>query len=640
MLRGIVRLAYKLVVSIAIIATTFTLSQSLLAQAIAKESVNKQAASDLYQLSSISKNQELIKESTEPAPTPLGPPNIVLILADDLGFTDIAPYGSEIHTPSLSALAAQGLRFTNYHTAASCAPSRAMLLTGVDSHRNGVPNIPEAIPPEQNRYDNYQGVLAHNVVTVATLLQDSGYHTYMAGKWHLGKTPEQLPSQRGFERTVAMADTGADNWEQKPYLPIYEKANWFADGKEYQLPDDFYSSRFLVDKTIEFIDSNKKDGNPFFAYIPFQAVHIPVQAPQKYIDKYMGTYDNGWEILRQQRFDKAVELGIVPKDIAMELMSSTEDWDSLNPEQQRYQSKRMVVYAGMIEAMDHHIGRLIEYLKNTGQYDNTVFIFTSDNGSEASGSVDPTTTTSRLARNLMGYTNDYDTLGLKGSFNSIGASFASASASPLAYYKFYSGEGGMRVPLIIAGASIPKREQQSNAFAYVTDIAPTILELSGVSAPPKRYGGRLVEPIIGRSLVSLSKGATDAVYNSHDAIGYELAGNAALFQGDYKIVINRGPVGDNQWKLYNIVKDPGETKDLAATMPEHFQNMLAQYQRYSEDNGVLPVSDSYDQLKQVAINGLRDRFGSQILLFLLTLIVLLPFYLVYRVKERSKNEMA
>ena len=180
-------------------------------------------------------------------------PNIVLILADDVGYTDIGPYGSEINTPTLSALAQRGIRFSNYHTAASCAPSRAMLLTGVDSHRNGVPNIPEALPPEQREHPHYKGELTDNVVTVATLLRRMGYHTYLTGKWHLGKSPGTLPSQRGFERTVAMMDTGADNWEQKPYLPIYEKANWFADGEPLQLPDDFYSSRFLIDKAIEFI---------------------------------------------------------------------------------------------------------------------------------------------------------------------------------------------------------------------------------------------------------------------------------------------------------------------------------------------------------------------------------------------------
>lgn len=250
----------------------------------------------------------------DPNPAAIERPNIVLVLADDLGFTDLASYGSEISTPNIDALAQQGVSFTNYHTAANCAPARAMLLTGVDAHLAGVPNIPEMLAPQQQRHAHYQGVLGSNVVTVGTLLEGAGYHTYMAGKWHLGAGPGKLPSQRGFERTVALADSGADNWEQRPYIPLYDKANWYADGEEYQLPEDFYSSRFLVDKTIEFIDSNIEDGQPFFAYLPFQAVHIPVQAPQEFIDRYMGVYDGGWNELREQRRARAMELGIIPAD--------------------------------------------------------------------------------------------------------------------------------------------------------------------------------------------------------------------------------------------------------------------------------------------------------------------------------------
>ena len=228
-------------------------------------------------------------------------PNIVLILADDLGFSDIAPYGSEIQTPNISRLADEGVMFTNYHTAATCAPTRGMLMTGVDSHRNGVPNMPEALPASQREHDNYKGILGKNVVTIATLMKDAGYHTYMAGKWHLGREPDQLPSQRGFERTVTMTDTGADNWEKKTYLPLYTEPHWFADGQEIDLPDDFYSSKFFVDHMMKFIGSNQGDGKPFFSYIAFQAVHIPVQAPQSFTDKYMGAYDEGWHQLRKKK---------------------------------------------------------------------------------------------------------------------------------------------------------------------------------------------------------------------------------------------------------------------------------------------------------------------------------------------------
>jgi arylsulfatase A-like enzyme len=309
-------------------------------------------------------------------------PNIVLILADDLGFIVTDPYGSEIPSPNISQLAYEGLMFTNFHTAGNCAPNRGMLMTGVDSHRNGVPNMPEALPASLKEHENYKGVLTKNVVTIATLLKDAGYHTYMTGKWHLGREADQLPSQRGFERTVTMTDTGADNWEKKTYLPLYTKPHWFADGKDIDLPENYYSSKFFVDHMIDFIDSNRGDEQPFFAYLPFLAVHIPVQAPQEYTDKYMGNYDEGWHQLRKKRLKMAKKLKLVPATTELAKVPSTLNWDSLSEEEKRYESKKMAVYAGMVDAMDYHIGRLITYLKETGQYENTVFVFTSDNGAE------------------------------------------------------------------------------------------------------------------------------------------------------------------------------------------------------------------------------------------------------------------
>ena len=563
-------------------------------------------------------------------------PNIVLILADDLGFSDLASYGSEIHTPSISTLAEQGLSFTNYHTGANCAPSRAMLLTGVDSHRSGVPNIPEMIPPEQSQYSHYSGTLGQNVVTVATLLQDAGYHTYMAGKWHLGQASDQLPSVRGFERTVALADSGADNWQQKPYIPIYKKANWYADGQEYQLPDDFYSSRFLIDKTIEFIDSNQGDGQPFFAYVPFQAVHIPVQAPQEYIDRYMGVYDQGWAALRTERLARAIKLGIVPAQTEMVTMASTPNWDSLEADQQAYEAKRMAVYAAMVEAMDHHIGRLVAHLKAIGQFDNTIFIVTSDNGAEAMGQQVQKSWINGLRMSLQDYSIDYETLGLKGSFNAIGPGFSSAAASPLAYYKFYLGEGGMRVPMIIAGPGIAANQQLTNAFAFVTDITPTILALTGVKPAPARYGGRLVEPLIGRSLMPLLQGTAETVYQAHESIGHELMGHGALFMGDYKIVFNRGTQGDNQWRLFDIVADPGETEDLSTKNPAQLQLMLARYQQYIEENNVLPTPEGYRFESQIILNGLHQVFREHILLVILLVLFFLPFVLLRQNQKIQK----
>ena len=576
--------------------------------------------------------------SAAPIATIKPPPNIVLLLADDLGFSDLASYGSEINTPNLSTLARQGVQFSNFHVAANCAPTRAMLMTGVNNHRAGVGNIIEMIPDEFLDSPAYQGTLSTNTVTVATLLRDAGYHTYMAGKWHLGHSPKLLPSARGYERTVALADSGADNWEQKPYLPIYEQANWFADGERFELPDDFYSSRFLVDKIIEFIDSNSDSKAPFFAYLPFQAVHIPVQAPQSFIDRYDGKYDEGWEVLRSRRHKAAQALGLVPENSAMEPMASTESWQNLEPKTKRYQAKRMAVYAAMVEAMDFHIGRLIQHLKDTGRYNNTIFIFASDNGSEGSGAGVEPVAMNNLMLSLMDYNDDYETLGLKGSYGTIGPNFASAAASPLGYYKFYVGEGGLRVPLIIAGEPLTLSAPNSiiDAFSYATDIVPTILQLTGTANPAGRYNGRAVEPIVGRSVVPLLQGRAQRIYGDDDAVGYELNGHRALFLGDHKIVYNRPPIGDGIWHLYNIAIDPGETEDLKEQQPQRFARMQSLYEQFVVEHGVLPVAEDFDP-QQVMFAGLvRDRFGGYLIALFCVVIALLAFGLYRKRRLRVR----
>jgi len=560
-------------------------------------------------------------------------PNVVFILADDLGFSDLASYGSEINTPNITALANQGIRFTNYHTAANCSPARAMLMTGVGNHKAGVGNILETVQTEARGHSSYKGALGRNVVTVATLLYDSGYHTYMAGKWHLGQTPDLLPFRRGFERTVTLGDSGADNWEQRPYMPLYIKANWYADGEEFTLPEDFYSSRFLVDKMIEFIGSNAEDDQPFFAYLPFQAVHIPVQAPQKFIDHYMGVYNKGWDDLRNARLKGAIEKGIVPADTKMVRINTTQDWDAQSPTEKRYQAKRMAVYAAMVEAMDYHIGRLIDYLKSKGKFENTIFIFTSDNGTHSSGRHNQQDLISRYLNKQMNYSTDYETLGLKGSYNALSKSFASASSAPLAYYKFYTGEGGMRVPMIISGAKLQAKNKRSKAFSFATDITPTILSLAGVEAPKGRYAGHPIEPMIGRNLMPIVTGAAQNIYGENDPVAYELAGHKALFMGDHKIVKIRPPMGDDMWHLYNIVRDPGETNDLSPQMPARFQKMLNHYQTWAVENGVLPVPDNYNYMRQIILNSMQQKIGKGFLIFLLTLLIIAPFVVAWRLKS-------
>ncbi|MEM1113332.1 MAG: sulfatase-like hydrolase/transferase [Pseudomonadota bacterium] len=298
----------------------------------------------------------------------------------------------------------------------------------------------------------------------------------------------------------------------------------------------------------------------------------------------------------------------------------------------------MAVYAGMIEAMDFHIGRLVSYLKERGLYEDTVFIFTSDNGSEASGLADPLAFPARVGPESLGYHLDYDRLGLQGSYNTISPSFASASASPLSYYKFYVGEGGMRVPLLIAGKPVANPGTLTPAFAWATDITPTILSMAGVGRPGERYGGRPVLPITGRDLSPLLAGEVERVYGPENAVGYELTGHGALFQGDFKLVANQGPVGDGQWRLFNIIEDPGETVDLAGVEPQRFQAMLSAYERFERDNRVQPLPPGYSQIKQLASNAFRVRYRDSVLIFLLVVLLLLPFYVAYRMRGSASRK--
>ncbi len=561
-------------------------------------------------------------------------PNIVLIVADDVGLMDIGAYGSEIRTPHLDALAARGAKLSNFHSSPLCSPSRAMLMTGVDSHVAGLGNLPETTPIRHRGAPAYLGRLNDRVVTVATHLQRAGYRTYMTGKWHLGKTADTLPNARGFDRSFALEASGADNWEQKPYLPIYRDAPWFEDGKPATLPEDFYSSAFLVDKLIEYINAEgdaEGDGNdntstdatqrestrPFFAYLAFQAAHIPVQAPRRFVEGYNGVYDAGWDALRSARHQRAVELGLMPADAPLGPMpAGLRDWNSLSTEEQHRLAKNMQVNAGMIEAMDHHIGRLVAHLQATGAYDNTLFVFLSDNGPEHN---DPLHTPGMgWWLDYMGYSLEPENLGEKGTYAYIGPEFASAAASPHAFFKFYTSEGGLRVPLIFAGPGVPA-QGFVGALSFMIDVAPTLLDLTG-TAPLAESG---IAPIAGRSLLPALRDPAERIYGDEDAIGIETAGNAALYMGPYKLVRNRLPYGDGEWRLYDLARDPGETEDLTSQMPERHARMHEAYVAWAERVGALEVPSGYNAVRQLTINWVYDgarRYGLPALLVALGLI--------------------
>ncbi|MEL6519976.1 MAG: arylsulfatase [Pseudomonadota bacterium] len=532
-------------------------------------------------------------------------PNFLVMLVDDAALMDFGVYGGEAETPNIDALARRGMLFTQHRATPFCAPSRAMLLTGMDNHLAGLGTIPEVLPQEFKGYPGYTMALNPGVETVATKLKRAGYRTYLSGKWHLGSEDGELPIDHGFDRSFLVDASGADNWEDKPYLPYYREAPWFEDGAPADMPEEFYSSTLFVDKLQEYLEADEGADEPFFAYLAFLAVHIPVQAPKAFTDNYVEIYEDGWDPIRLQRWQRAQDLGLVPEGAPLADQPDTiPRWDSLDPEAQQIAAKSLAVNAGMLEAMDVEFGRIIDYLKETGEFENTVFFITSDNGPEAG---EPWGSAAQPWFDSMGYHREYDTLGEKGSYVAIGPGGASAMAGPSHLFKFHSSEGGLRVPLIAAGPGVPEGAT-ATAFTTMADIVPTILDMASV-------GGEApgAMPMTGKSMMPLLSGEAEFVYGPEEPVGFNTSGQAALYRGDYKLVRTLPPHGDSTWRLFDIVGDPGETTDLSSELPELKRRMMHDYRVYANQVGVLELPEGYVPEDEIARNILarywRDYWG-------------------------------
>lgn len=557
-------------------------------------------------------------------------PNIVMILVDDSALMDFGVYGGEAETPNIDALAARGAMFTQYRTSPLCSPTRAMLLTGLDNHKTGIATIPEVAPAEQKGQPGYSMAFEEGVLTIGDRLKTAGYRTFLSGKWHLGEAADEMPQNHGFDRSFALAASGADNWDDKSYMPYYFDAPWFEDGVEASLPEDFYSSKFIVDKMMSYLETTDQ-AKPFLAYLPFQAIHIPVQAPPEFTAKYKGRFDDGWHVLRKQRHKRAQALGLIRGGAPLAPMpDDARQWESLSKQEQALYAARMEVNAGMLDAMDHHIGRFVSYLKETGQYENTIFVITSDNGPEPNrGDHDK-----RLAiwMKLNGYHINMDGMGEAGSWGFIGTEWALAASSPGSLYKFYATEGGVRAPLIMAGPCISPRK--TNAPAMVTDVTPTLLDLVGAPAADASS-----IPVTGRSLAPVLSGERSSVYAADEIRAIEVSGNSALYRGDYKILRSVPPVGDGKWRLFNLANDPGEAKDLSAENPELMQSLLSDYADYSAEMGVLEMPDGYNSRQQIAKNTvkrLRARHGKKLLL-IGAVFLMFMFWAIRALRRRRRH---
>jgi arylsulfatase len=511
-------------------------------------------------------------------------PNILLIVADDMGYSDVGPFGGEIRTPFLDTLAQSGLVMTNFYVGPSCSPTRSMLMSGNDHHFAGMGTNAEGIATNQAGQPGYEGYLNYRVVSVASLLQDAGYHTYMAGKWHLGEEPEHDPSERGFERSYTMLQGGASHFDDEwmmcaNYTPIYRE-----DGERVHVPRGFFSTESYTDKIIEYID-DQQDDSPFFAYLAYTAVHDPLHVPDDWIDKYEGVYDVGYETVRKQRLDRMEELGIVPRGTELgPWLKTVPGWGDLDPDQREKEARRMEVYAAMVENIDFQVGRLLEYLRKTGRYENTLIIFFSDNGANGFDMhMYPDTDEAWVDRNS---DNRFSNWGRRGSRIAQGPGWAQVSSTPFRLFKGFIAEGGIRSPLIVSGPGVSRDGEASHAFTHVMDLAPTFLELAGISYPSS-YAGREVAPMRGRSIVPLLTGQRDLVRGDDEPVGFELLGWRGVRVGDWKVTWISKPFGAGDWQLFDLAADPGETRDLAQQKPELLQRMVAQWETYAKEVGVV-----------------------------------------------------
>ncbi|QBN17698.1 arylsulfatase [Flavobacterium nackdongense] len=536
-------------------------------------------------------------------------PNIVIILADDMGYSDMGMFGSEIKTPNMDALAMNGTRFTNYYTHASCSPTRSMLLSGQDTHLNGLGAMDEWTAPNQMGKEGYEGHLSTNLVTMPQLLKDVGYHTYMVGKWHLGKAPDKIPAARGFERDFTLLDGMGSYWDMTNMTALNPTSVFTEDGKYLtKLPKNYYATKTYTDKLINFIDEGRKDGKPFFAYVSHQAPHDPYHLPKDWRNRHVGEYDKGWDMVRQDRMKKQKELGILPATAQLaERMWYVPDYSILAPASKAVVGKKMELYAGLVENLDYHIGRLVDHLKKIGEYENTIFIVFGDNGAEGNdlGAMIGGTpgTLNYLFFASKWSNNNPNAWGEPNSYVGYGAGWAQVSMTPFSQYKGMMAEGGIRNALVVSGPinKLPKGSINHGTM-FVGDIMPTLLEVAG-GKYPETFNGKAQPKLMGKSWLPVLNGQAASPRTDKDYIAWEVFGNRAVRQGDWKIRWEIKPLGKSDWELFNLSQDPAERNDLASQNPYKLREMLVLWDKYAKENNVIipnrgPFEAMEDQLPQ------------------------------------------
>ncbi len=526
---------------------------------------------------------------TPPPPEPEGRPNLLVVLADDLGFSDTGPYGSEIRTPTLDGLAAAGFVATNFYVAPRGGPTRAMLMTGVDHHLAGFGGL----RGQRQGTRGYEGHLTPNVVSVATVLQNAGYRTYMAGKWELGEEASARPAAHGFDETFALLDDAASHWADRGTLtPGRELALFSRNGELLEgLPDDHFSTHAYTDFLIEHLAADRDDERPFFAYLAFQAPHSPLAVPEDWRDRYAGRYDGGFQRIQQRRLTALKHRRMVRKDVVpFPGLPTIPQWGVLEDAQRADQARRMELYAAMVENLDFHLGRLLEALEEMGARRNTLVLFLSDNGASASNR-GPGGPQLREEIEERFPVRGIEHWGQPGTFVEYGAAWAQTSSVPFRMFKGSHAEGGIRSPFIVSGPGVTQHRWASRELLHVTDVVPTLLDAAEASYPAERAGHAL-EPLAGRSLRHVLAGTQRRLRSAEEWIGFELQGDRAIRRGVWKAVWMKAPLGVGRWRLYRLDRDPSELFDRSEAQAARLHELVELWEAYAAERQVYIEADS------------------------------------------------
>ena len=502
-------------------------------------------------------------------------PNILLIVADDLGYGDISCYGGDIETPNIDALANHGIRFTRFKTAPMCAPTRAMLLSGNDNHIAGM-----GLQGEVTDSIGYEGHLTNRIIPIPALLRDTGYHTSIAGKWHLGLRPEDGPQQKGFDRSFVLLNGAGNHYDGQSVLRS-GSSNYRADGETITWPQGAYSTDLYTDSIISYITESQQQNKPFFTFAAYTSPHWPLQVDTSHWHKFRGRYDEGYEVLRKQRLASLKDAGMIPSESPLPpLHPSVMPWDSLSEKEQQFEARKMELYAGMVDNLDYNIGRLIAHLKSTGAYENTMVIFMSDNGAAYRDFIN----TIKVLR--AHFNDDYDRMGLPDSYISYGPQWAEAGSAPFRYFKDYASEGGINTTLIISNPNLLRKQSIDHSLVTVQDLAPTFYEWAGTSYP-NQYLGKAVYPLRGASMASLIKGEATYVHDSTYVFAMEHSGNAMVRKGKWKLTNHKRPFKESNFALYDVSKDLAEQTDLKNINPQKYNEMISAWKKFKAEVGVI-----------------------------------------------------